>query len=46
MDPSLPNLDYTLFQTDPEEFKEYYRDADQHTVYFQSKDPHRNLTNI
>jgi hypothetical protein len=29
MDPSLPRMDYSLFQTDPEEFKEYYRDAEE-----------------
>ena len=29
MDPQAPNLDYTLFQTDPDEFKEYYCDAEE-----------------
>ena len=29
MDPSLPRMDYSLFQTNPEEFKEYYRDAEE-----------------
>ena len=29
MDPQAPNLDYSLFHTDPEEFKEYYRDAEE-----------------
>lgn len=27
MDPDQPNLNYSLFKTDPEAFKEYYRDA-------------------
>ena len=29
MDPDLPALDYTLFDTNAEEFKEYYRDAEE-----------------
>ena len=29
IDPQAPNLDYSLFQTDPEEFKEYYCDAEE-----------------
>ena len=28
MDPSPPNINYSIFQTDPGEFKEYYRDAE------------------
>eukprot|EP00546_Thalassionema_frauenfeldii_P003040 CAMPEP_0178938862 /NCGR_PEP_ID=MMETSP0786-20121207/26565_1 /TAXON_ID=186022 /ORGANISM="Thalassionema frauenfeldii, Strain CCMP 1798" /LENGTH=311 /DNA_ID=CAMNT_0020617625 /DNA_START=899 /DNA_END=1834 /DNA_ORIENTATION=- len=27
MDPGLPNIDYSLFQTNKDDFKEYYRDA-------------------
>ena len=27
MDPSLPNIDYSDFKTNPADFKEYYRDA-------------------
>ena len=27
MDPSLPNLDYSDFVTNPKDFEEYYRDA-------------------
>lgn len=27
MDPSLPNIDYSDFKTNPDDFKEYYRDA-------------------
>lgn len=29
MDPSLPNIDYQDFTAKPEEFKEYYRDAEE-----------------
>ena len=29
MDPSLPRMDYSLFQTNPEYFKDYYQDAEE-----------------
>ena len=29
MDPSLPRMDYSVFKTKPEDFKEYYRDAEE-----------------
>ena len=30
MDPSLPNIDYSDFTTNPQDFTEYYRDAHEH----------------
>ena len=30
MDPSLPNIDYIDFKTNPQDFAEYYRDAQEH----------------
>ena len=29
IDPSLPSMDYSVFKTKPEDFKEYYRDAEE-----------------
>ena len=29
MDPSLPRINYSVFKTKPEDFKEYYRDAEE-----------------
>ena len=33
MDPSLPNIDYSSFKANKEDFKEYYRDADEELPY-------------
>mmetsp|Transcript_2051 Transcript_2051/g.2905 ORF Transcript_2051/g.2905 Transcript_2051/m.2905 type:complete len:179 (-) Transcript_2051:552-1088(-) len=37
MDPALPNIDYEDFKTEKNDFKEYYRDAEEQMPHHQSK---------
>ena len=44
LDPSMPNLDYTIFQTRAEDFVEYYRDAKEQMSHQVPKPRGRSVT--
>ena len=43
-DPTIPNLDYSIFKTAPDDFKEYYRDAKEELPHNMPKPRGRSVT--